>query len=243
MTTTRIFDKKSSNPILIKTKFHFFYKQPRPVSTLLKGLIRWLVHIHYSLKLYNIYRPAECTIATTYPLITSDTITSNELHLIPIGRPIPGVCCAILDEQRQFVSIDETGELYISGPGLFAGYFNRDDLTNQVLFEINGKKYYKTGDLVIRDDFQIKLRGKRIEVREIEKIILKYFSSISNCIVIKTINEHNSHEYLVAYIQSTIVQFTADDLAEYCHRHLREYMVPSAFIKLHIHIKLPGTKS
>ena len=140
----------------------------------------------------------------------------------------------ILDEFLQPVIIDQEGELYIGGVGVFAGYLGRDDLTEKALIDINGELFYRTGDLVRidnngllhyrgRKDHQIKLHGQRIELGEIEQCLLN--TSISACVVIKWGDDH-----LVAYVQSSDVN--EKQLREHCQSHLPPHMIPSIFIIL-----------
>ena len=98
------------------------------------------------------------------------------------------------------------------GVGVFAGYYGRDDLTSQVLVDIDGVKCYATGDLgrldpvsgdvffIGRRDYQVKLRGQRIEVSSIELIIVQSSSNVINCIVLKE-GSDNDDDHLVAYVQ------------------------------------------
>ena len=142
------------------------------------------------------YGTSECTISATHHIVTT-----ADLHLqsIPIGRPLPGYICQVLDDYLQPVLPRQIGELFIGGQGVFQGYLHRPDLTREVLVKLNdGHIYYRTGDLVQfngsppvlyyigRKDFQVKLRGQRIECGEIEQTILNFpGTSVSQCVVVK----------------------------------------------------------
>jgi hypothetical protein len=143
-----------------------------------------------------------------------------------------------VDEFLQNMIINQEGELYVGGIGVFAGYLGRDDLTEKALIEIDGEIFYRTGDLVRMDnngllhyqgrkDYQIKLHGQRIELGEIERCLLN--TSISACVVMKWGDDH-----LVAYVQTFDMNET--ELREYCQSHLPPHMIPSIFIILE---KLP----
>ncbi|CAF3988208.1 unnamed protein product, partial [Rotaria sp. Silwood1] len=67
--------------------------------------------------------------------------------MIPVGRPIPNYTSYVLDDFHQSIPLGETGQLYVGGAGVFAGYLGRDDLTSQVLLSVDGNIFYKTGDL------------------------------------------------------------------------------------------------
>jgi hypothetical protein len=185
-------------------------------------------------RIWNLYGPAEATIGCTLYLV--DTI--NNLHDIPMGKPIRNYLCKVRDEFAQDVIIDQEGELFVGGIGVFAGYLGRDDLTQISLVDIHGQLFYRTGDLVRMDnngllhyqgrkDHQIKLHGQRIELGEIEQCLLN--TSISASVVIKWGNDH-----LVAYVQSSNID--EKQLREYCQSHLPPHMIPSIFIVLE---KLP----
>ncbi|CAF1682357.1 unnamed protein product, partial [Adineta ricciae] len=178
----------------------------------------------------NLYGPAETTMDSTFHLFD---ITKN-IDIISIGCLLPNYTCYIFDEHFRSVPINQEGELYIGGAGVFAGYLHRDDLTSKALIHIDSDIYYRTGDIVRvdangalhyrgRKDQQVKIRGQRIELGEIEKCILN--TSVSACIVIKWGEDH-----LVAYVQGSDV--TENQLRDHCQSHLPPHMVPSMFIIL-----------
>lgn len=129
----------------------------------------------------------------------------------------------------------------IVGPTLFNGYLNNEEQTVKVFANINGQIYLKTGDLarynargelvhVGRIDFQIKIRGQRVETTEIENTIINFSpDKISNCLVIKAPQNDDS---LVAYIISSDPHHDIRQIRAYCERYLRQYMVPSYFVVL-----------
>jgi hypothetical protein len=140
----------------------------------------------------------------------------------------------MLDRFLQNVIIDQEGELFVGGVGVFAGYLGRDDLTAKAFVEIDGELFYRTGDLVRMDnngflhyrgrkDHQIKLHGQRIELGEIERCLLDM--AISACVVSKWGDDH-----LIAYVQSSDID--EKELYEHCQSHLPPHMIPSIFIVL-----------
>lgn len=131
-------------------------------------------------KLYNLYGPTEASVDVTYYACKKD----NDLRIVPIGRPITNINIYILDRYLQPVPVGVSGELHIGGVGLARGYYNRPELTaekfvqNPFSKDIN-ERLYKTGDLARyrsdgtieflgRIDNQVKVRGLRIELDEIE---------------------------------------------------------------------------
>lgn len=201
-------------------------------------------------RLLNGYGPTENTTFTTTHLIDyADTEHSS----IPIGKPIANTKVFILDKYLQPQPIGIPGELYVGGDGLARGYLNRPELTAQIFIQnpfnndVNDR-LYKTGDLcrylpdsniefIERVDHQVKLRGFRIELDEIEAVISQQ-EFVSNAVVIAQENE-SGEKYLAAYFVSK--QKPADEqqasenseqLQQLVKSKLPDYMVPSFFIEL-----------
>ena len=184
-----------------------------------------------SSRIWNIYGPVETTIDSTFHLVE----ISDDTDSVPIGCPLPNYQCRIKDHLLQDIIINQEGELFVGGVGVFAGYLGRDDLTEKALVDIDGEIFYRTGDLVRLDnkgllhyigrtDHQVKLHGQRIELGEIERCLLN-ITSISACVVMKWGDDH-----LVAYVQSS--SMSEDELRSHCQSHLPPHMIPSFFIIL-----------
>ncbi|KOV32475.1 hypothetical protein ADK97_22425 [Streptomyces sp. H021] len=130
-------------------------------------------------RLLNVYGPTEVTIAATWAdSRRGDDVTS-------IGRPLPGYRAYVLDEELRPVPAGTEGELYLGGPAVARGYRGRPGLTASRFlpdpFQGGGTRMYRTGDVVIRRDGgeleyrgrrddQVKVRGHRIELGEVERI-------------------------------------------------------------------------
>jgi amino acid adenylation domain-containing protein len=163
--------------------------------------------------------------------------------VVPIGRPIANTQIYILDRHLQPVPIGIPGELHIGGVGLARGYLNRPDLTEEKFIpnpfsEDPTSKLYKTGDLARyrsdgnieflgRIDYQVKIRGLRIELEEIEAVIQQY-PGIDRAIV--TVNADNLVAHILPNAQCPMPN--AQSLREFLQQKLPEYMIPSAFIEL-----------
>jgi amino acid adenylation domain-containing protein len=135
--------------------------------------------------LWNAYGPTETTINATLQQITTDPITWTS-----IGDPIAYTRAYIVDAQMQPVPDGATGELYIAGPGVARGYLGQPKLTAERFVpdphtRETGARMYKTGDLARwlpdatlefqgRSDFQVKLRGFRVELEEIEARLIEH---------------------------------------------------------------------
>jgi amino acid adenylation domain-containing protein len=166
---------------------------------------------------------------------------------IPYGRPMANQRAYILDSQSQLVPVGVPGELHLGGVGLAWGYFNRPDLTAEK-FVPNpfrpeaGDRLYKTGDLARwmadgniellgRMDFQVKIRGHRIELGEIIARLRNYRGVEGAVAVIR--EDEPGKKRLVAYV--VLAGDSAPrvpDLRNFLTKTLPEYMVPSAFIIL-----------
>ena len=145
-------------------------------------------------ELWNLYGPTETTVWSTFEMIEESEAA------ISIGQPIGNTQIYILDDQHHPVPQGFTGELWIGGKGLARGYRNRDNLTAEVfreieLPEVGKKRIYRTGDLgrwnrdgklecLGRIDFQVKIRGVRMELGDIETQ-LESFDGIKQAVVTK----------------------------------------------------------
>jgi amino acid adenylation domain-containing protein len=177
-----------------------------PLSTMLRDQF----FAQLDAELVNIYGPTEATIgSTSWTCQPGDTD-----QIVPIGKPISNTQVYLLDSYRKLVPIGVPGELYIGGEGLARGYINRPDLTAErfILDPISGKKggrLYKTGDLARylpdgnieflgRIDEQVKVRGFRVELGEIESVIARH-PSVQTCKVLVR-EEEPDQTKLVAYV-------------------------------------------
>ncbi len=130
----------------------------------------------------NLYGPTEATIiATAWHCRSGDTS-------VPIGRPIANTRIQVLDAAMQPTDVGTPGELYIGGRGLARGYLNRPDLTRERFVEdpvSPGERLYRTGDrgrwrsdgvleFLGRTDSQVKIRGNRVELEEVEAVLLRH---------------------------------------------------------------------
>ena len=206
-------------------------------------------HARLKAELHNLYGPTEAAIDVTHW-----TCLRKSLHqVVPIGRPISNIQVYVLDEQMQPVPADVTGELYLGGVGLARGYLNRPELTAERFVphpfaSQPGARLYRTGDLVRwrlaaeaaeagvleyvgRIDEQVKVRGYRIEIGEVEAA-LQCHPAISEAVV--SAREFERHEVrLVAYLVSREQPAPGvTELRSFLEEKLPEYMIPSVFMEL-----------
>ncbi|MFJ8565687.1 amino acid adenylation domain-containing protein [Streptomyces sp. NPDC093514] len=138
------------------------------------------------LRLVNQYGPTECTNTTTYHEVTDADI---EARRIPIGRPLPGARVLVLGEHLEPLPRGAIGELFIAGRGVARGYLGDPARTAEAYppdpYGPPGARMYRTGDLARlrsdgvlefhgRRDNQVKVRGHRIELGEVEAALLRH---------------------------------------------------------------------
>ena len=187
------------------------------------------------LRIMNTYGPTEATVIATY----FECHPENE---VTIGQPLPGYEVLLVDEHLQEVKDGEEGELCIGGAALARGYVNRPETTaEKFVFNPNNSKQrlYRTGDLARktangdlqfagRIDDQVKLRGFRIELNEIETVILDY-PGISQAVVSL---QKLDQPALVAYLLlENKEHFNLDAFQSFLRSRLPDYMIP-AFIEI-----------
>ena len=206
-------------------------------------------------KLINGYGPTEATTFTTcYPIPHA---FEEGLDSVPIGRPIANTQVFVLDAHGNPQPIGVPGELHVGGEGLARGYLNRPELTSEKfiakLFDyVPGNRLYRTGDLcrwradgnlefMGRTDEQVKLRGFRIEMGEVEST-LKQLPEISQAAVV--LREDNpGDKRLVAYCVSDRQKpLKASVLRDYLKDRLPAYMIPSAWVLLDVMPKMASGK-
>ena len=191
-------------------------------------------------EIYNMYGPTETTVWSTSCLI------GDVNESVSIGRPISNTQIYILDSKLQRVSARQAGELFIGGDGVARGYWGRPDLTAERFLRIpsiTNQRLYRTGDLARyqedgdiqflgRVDFQIKLRGHRIEPGEIEAA-LEQCQGVRQAVVVLR-EDREGDKRLVAYLVADTSDSSAilSALRSALGSKLPEYMVPSNFVFL-----------
>jgi amino acid adenylation domain-containing protein len=207
-------------------------------------------------KCFNVYGPTECTVDTTISLIEGYNSRPN------IGHPLPNIECYVLDENRKVVDSGLIGELYIGGAALARGYLHRDDFTaerflpNHFSDDLEAR-IYRTGDLVRclpdkslefigRLDNQVKVRGYRVELEEIESNLIKHEALQDAAVMVK--GENLENKYLVAFIvpknenllEMWQINELIEDLKVYLRNNIPTYMIPNIFVPLK---KIPLSKN
>ena len=180
----------------------------------------------------NIYGPSEITISCNEHDLTGD-------DLITVGKPTPGVAEYIVDTDGNELPIGVVGEVYIGGWGVGLGYNNLDELTRDKFIEYRGQRIYKSGDyarwrsngymeIIGRKDNQIKLRGLRIELGEVETVLGSYEGMKHVAVKIEKIN---GIEHLCAWFTNDD-KVDVKDLKLHLSKTLTPYMIPTAYMQL-----------
>lgn len=212
-------------------------------------LMKWIDSLYNHAEVVNTYGPTECTDVCAYYRIKD--LAQLDGKPVPIGKPVYNVQLYVLDRNHYLVPAGMTGELYISGQGVGIGYLNVPEQTKEKFipnpFNRGSASMYGTGDLarltpegiefVGRIDHQVKVRGFRVELGEIENQ-LQAHNEIDRAAVI-TKKDAGGENSIWAYIVSK-KEFTILELQEYLLRYLPDYMVPSYFVNIE---KIPLTGS
>ncbi|MDM5228718.1 amino acid adenylation domain-containing protein [Cytobacillus sp. NJ13] len=195
-------------------------------------------------ELINLYGPTEATVDVSYYDCGPDGIDD----LVPIGKPIDNVQLYIVDAYNHLMPVGVIGELCIAGVGLARGYLNRVDLTREKFvnnpFDF-GSKMYRTGDLARwlpngqieylgRMDQQVKVRGYRIELQEIEACLLEHDMVIEAVVTLR--RDAMNEDYLSAYVvlkQGHVAEsLFQKELKEFLGTKMPAYMVPAHLMVL-----------
>jgi aspartate racemase len=216
---------------------------------------RWRSEVGHPAQLINMFGQTETTgIVATYKI--PDT-NNRESKTVPIGYPIDETRIYVLDDHLHEVPADTVGELYVAGPGVGAGYLNQTETTAERFVRDPFKRttferLYRTGDLgrcrsdgslefVGRVDYQVKIRGIRIELQEIESALHAH-PAVKEAIVVATQNEPNQQRIVAYFVPAAGSFLTMETLRSFLAEKLPEFMIPTAFVKMDSLPRLPNGK-
>ena len=192
----------------------------------------------------NQYGPTECHVVSALML---DGSPGTWPALPSIGRPVANTRLYVLDERMQPVPIGVAGELYIGGAAPARGYLHDEDLTTQRFIpdpfgDESGARLYRTGDLARfepggdvmflgRADQQVKLRGFRVELGEIESLLMEHAAVQLAIAVIR--EDRPGDRRLVAYtVADPERRPSSSELRAFLGERVPDYMLPAAFVDL-----------
>ena len=210
----------------------------------MRSLVPWVNNAsNRNTRLINMYGITEITVHATWYEIAPSDITSHGASLI--GGPLSDLRIYILNSHRQLVPFGVTGELYIAGNGVARGYLNRPELTAERFLPdpfTPGQRMYRTGDLgrwlpdgniefLGRNDFQVKLRGFRIEPGEISACLTEC-DGVRDAVVMAR-EDTPGDKRLVAYLLAEPGHTPEPArLRQQLAQSLAEHMLPAAFVTL-----------
>ena len=188
-------------------------------------------------ELVNLYGPTECTVD-----VSCFRCPREALDSIPIGRPVDNTQLHVLDAQLRPLPIGAQGELCVTGNLVGAGYLNRQELTEErfVRNPFGEGKMYRTGDLVYwnengeieyigRMDFQVKLRGQRLELGEIERRMAE-IPDVEEAVALVQQSGEDNAQLVACYTGKRALP--AGKLRDELKKYLPDYMIPQGFLYL-----------
>lgn len=204
--------------------------------------------------IFNHYGPTESTVGVL--TCKAEDRLRVESATVPIGKPIGNMAAYVLDRYLEPTPVGMPGEVYVGGPGLARGYFNRPELAAERFIpnpfsRQPGDRLYRTGDLARfgpsgnieflgRVDDQVKIHGFRIELGDI-KSALDEHPSVRESLV--TVCHTSSTKGVAAYVVfGGDTSVDVPDLRDYLKKRLPQYMVPSTFVRLDTLPRLPNGK-
>ncbi|WP_105169514.1 amino acid adenylation domain-containing protein [Pseudoalteromonas sp. T1lg23B] len=225
---------------------YFFFGGEKLPSELVKKIKR----THPNSHIFNVYGPTEDTVfSTLFEVLDPE-------QNITIGRAIQPSFAMILDADGNLVKDGQPGELHLGGKKVAQGYLNDPVRTEERFIELPAVvgdkpcRLYKTGDLcrwtvegqiefLGRVDQQVKVRGHRVELEEIESVI-SAIPSVNAAMVCLT--EHDNQKILSAYIESTNAQLTSNDIKAVITDKLPSYCMVQRFYRVTLLPRLPNGK-
>ncbi|MBN1481965.1 amino acid adenylation domain-containing protein [candidate division KSB1 bacterium] len=205
----------------------------------------WIKQAGKTVQWVNTYGPTEGTIiATLYDPAENE---QHRLDFMPIGKPLPNYKIYILDQRLNPTPVGVPGELCIGGAGVARGYLNRPDLTAEKFIpdawsQVEGARIYRTGDLarflpdgniefIGRVDDQVKVRGFRVELGEIEASSRGH-ANIRDVVVVARRDGGKDVKLAAYFVTENDVELTAAELRAFLKESVPDYMIPHAFMRL-----------
>ena len=194
---------------------------------------------HYAerLRYFNGYGPTESTAAASFGLIAPRT------KRLTAGRPLVNTSVHILNDQGEPVPPGAVGLVFLGGMGLAAGYLNRPELTAASFVTTASGRLYRTGDagrwtstgelrILGRSDGQVKLRGQRVELGEIEHLLGDHPDARQSAAVVETHADGTQILWAFVCLRSGATEPTPTEWHDYLSKSLPSYMLPAAVLTI-----------
>lgn len=208
------------------------------VEPIRNSTIQKFFALNHQMQIVNGYGPTETTICCTAYVVHKDEVCDS--ITIPIGKPLYNLRAYVVDADLKLVPNGVAGELLIGGDNVTKGYLGKENLTHEKYIDSPfhiGELLYRTGDIVKfmpdgnltfvgRNDNQVKLRGHRIELGEVENAILDY-NSITKC---KVLLKNDNTIMAVFFIATESISI--NDLRDFLSEKLPLYAIPNFFVQL-----------
>lgn len=214
-------------------------------------VLRELMRLAPQARFANLYGPTETNVCTWYEVLTPPEPDDS----LPIGMACAGTEIYVLDENQHHAADDGVGELWVHGPTMMRGYWERAELTSRVLRQIEmrpgvSNDCYRTGDLVRmrsdgnlefmgRSDHQVKTRGYRVELGEIEEVLRRH-PQVDEAVVVAVPDPEVANRLHAAVALKNGAATRESDLKRHCAATLPRYMVPET---IEVRSDLPRTSS
>lgn len=182
-----------------------------------------------SFDFYNVYGPTECSLFSSYYKVEGPF--DGRL----VGRPLAGYRLYVVDEDQNILPVGAAGELLIMGHGVARGYLNRPDVNREKFIEYQGERAYRSGDRVRwtedgdveymgRMDGQVKLRGLRIELGEVDSVMSRH-PAIK--VATAAVKEVSGTQHLCGYYMlKDGATLDEQELRDFMRQSLTEFMIP-----------------
>ncbi len=187
---------------------------------------------------YNLYGPTETNVCTFARIPMP--IPEERTEPYPIGWPCSHCAALVVDSDGTPAAAGEEGLLYISGPSVFSGYWNRPHESAAAFLDREGIRWYNTGDVVKQDgddgfvyvgrrDRMVKRRGYRIELNEIESCLYRH-PAIKGAAVVSVPNAESGVRIVSCLATAENSRPSIVEMKSFCNKHLPSYMNPDVFI-------------
>jgi amino acid adenylation domain-containing protein len=203
----------------------------------------WFAKAPPDVRLLNTYGPTEATVTATACVVTREDARRDR---IPIGSPLGHVVARVLDDSSKPVGEGAVGELWLGGPGLARGYLGQPAATAAAFHDVGGERLYRTGDFVRRSaaglefvgrrDRQVKVRGFRVELDEVEETVAAEASVAAAAV--DAVETSDGERELRAHVVAQERGFSVGELRAALRDRLPGYMLPA---KIEVVEELPLT--